>query len=443
MDSASPQSGASAASRVACRDAESVRLVVGHAGDHVLVHALLRAVNQTPSYEDFVTWLDEPTYEPADRLLIKRSDSILAHVQVLHRTAWFGGVKIPAGTVQDLAVLPEYAGAGYEHHLLSSAENAMRENQAVVSLVRTNRPEPFRAAGWIDARGQGYSEIAIGDVLAHLSAQHASSVPRRSRALRIRRWRHVELDAVRGIYASAAAGYWGALCRGEAYWRWLVGRKAHSDLIVAEYGDDSRAEPESAGQMVGYVVTQGAHILELCCLPEYARAAPRLLVRACQDAIEQDHHTISLHTPPSDPLHELVVLAGGEWYAHHRDAGSTLLVKLLDPARWSEAIYPILRRRVKRAGLARPLQLCFDTGDEQYRLLITRRSSRLVADETTPVDVRCDPTTFAALLLGNLNLQTARESAALHVADEEIFHRLSVLFPPAVFWQSQFDVLRF
>src|SRR5687767_2355523 len=92
----------------------AARLVAGNAGDHMLVYALLRAANQTPSYEDFVTWLDEPTYEPSDRLLVKQDERILAHVQLLQRTAWFEGVKLPIGSLQDLAVLPEYADAGYE-----------------------------------------------------------------------------------------------------------------------------------------------------------------------------------------------------------------------------------------------------------------------------------------------------------------------------------------
>ena len=421
--------------------AGSARLVAGNAGDHRPVFSLLRAANQSPSNEDFVTWLDEPTYEPSDRLLMKQGERILAHVQLLHRTAWFDGVKLPVGSVLDLAVLPEYTEAAFERLLLSAAEKSMRESRAVVSIVRADRPEPFRAAGWLDVRGQGYSEVGIGDVLAHLTAQPAPT-QRRLRALHIRRWRHVELEGVRNVYAAAAARCWGALYRAEPYWRWLVGRKAHTDLIVAVEGPDDWQELATTSLIVGYVVTQGSHIVELCCQPEYARAAPRLLVRACQDAIEQDHHTLSLHTPASDPLHELIVLAGGSWCTKPR-AGGTLLLKLLDAARWVEGLYPILRRRAKRAGLARPLQLCFDTGEEQYRLVLTRRSSRLVADEAMPVDVRCDPATFAALLLGNLDIQKARDDQRLHVIDEDVHHRVDVLFPPAVFWQSQFDGLRF
>jgi Acetyltransferase (GNAT) domain len=421
---------------------DSPRLVMGHAGDHALVHALLRAVNQAPSYEDFVTWLDEPTYEPSDRLLVKHGNQIVAHLQLLHRTAWFEDVRLPVGSAQDLAVLPEYSHVGYDHRLVAEAEQHMRGSQAIVSLIRTSHPEPFRAAGWSDVRGGGYSQGSIGDILAHLSVQ-APARQRRTRSLKIRRWRHVEMDATRAVYAASATNQWGAIYRAELYWQWLVGRKAHGDIIVAVEGPDNLDHLEREPAIVGYAVTAGAQVLELCCLPEFARVAPRLLVRACQDAIERDQYTLTLHTAASDPLHELIVTAGGTWCTDDRYTGGTLLVKLLDGPRWIESIYPILRRRAKGAGLPRPLQLCFDTGDEHFRLVLTRRSSRLLPDETSAADVRCDPQTFAGLLIGNLNVARARDECRLDAADDDVLHKLAVLFPPSLFWQSQFDTLRF
>jgi hypothetical protein len=423
-------------------EANAVRLVSGHVCDHALVHALLRAANQSPSYDDFATWLDEPSYEPTDRLLVKHGERIVAHVQLLARTAWFDGVNVQIAGIQDFAVLPEYSRAGYEPSLIAAAEEVMRQSQAVIAFVRTSRPDPFRAAGWIDARGQGHSEIGINDLLAHLAAQPGSA-SRRLRNLRIRRWRHVELEAVRNIYSSAAAHQWGALFRSDAYWQWLIGRNAHSDLIVAVDGDEECSGLETRSRMVGYAVMHGAQVLELFCLPESARMASRLLVRACQDAIEHDHHAIGLYTPVSDALHELIVTAGGTWCANGRAAGTSLLVKLLDPVGWIEAIFPLLRRRAKRSGLARPLQMRFHTDDRQYRMVVTRHHSRLVSDETMHADVHCDKTTFAELLLGNLNIAKARAAGRLTVTNDETIRLVSALFPPSLFWQSQFDSLRF
>ncbi|HEY3392211.1 MAG TPA: GNAT family N-acetyltransferase [Lacipirellulaceae bacterium] len=422
--------------------AREPRLVFAHVSDHAAIHALLRAANQSPSYDDFLTSLDEPSYEPSDRLLLRYGQQIVAHAQLLERMAWFGGVKIAVGSVQDLAILPEYAQAGYEVKLLATAEQQMHESQAIISLTRSDRPEPFRAAGWTDVRGQGHSEVAIGDLLAHLSAQSAIA-SRRWQSPQIRRWRHVELDAVRAVYAESASRGWGAVHRGETYWQWLVGRKAHSDVIVAVEGADQWQDAEKQSRIVGYAVTCGDKILELCCLADFARAAPRLVVRACQEAIEHDHHTLSLYAPASDPLHELVVTAGGSWCADERSAGGTLLVKLLSPPRWVQAIYPILRRRAKRAGLPRPFQICFDCGSKRHQLVVTRRSSRLVEDTSNAADVQCDAATFESLLVGNLSVSKAIESGRLHAATEEMLERVNALFPPALFWQSRFDMLRF
>jgi hypothetical protein len=418
------------------------RLVFAHASDHALVHALLRAANQAPSQDEFLSWLDEPSYKPSDRLLLQLGKQIVAHAHLLERTAWFGGVKVAAGSVQDLAVLSEYAQAGYERKLLAAAVEQMQETNAVVSLVRSDRPERFREAGWTDVRGQGHSEVGIGDLLAHLSAQ-AALTSRRWQSPQIRRWRHVEIDAVRTVYAESASRGWGALHRGEGYWQWLVGSKAHSDLVVAVDGVDQWADAEAGSRIVGYAVTAGDKVLELCCLREFARAAPRLIVRACQDAIERDHHTLSLYAPAADPLHELVVTAGGTWCADERHGGGTLLVKLLSPSRWIEAIYPILRRRAKRAGLQRPFQICFDCGSERWLLVVTRRSSRLEDSASTPADVHCDAETFEALLVGNLNIAKAHSSGRLHARNQEMLERVAALFPATLFWQSQFDVLRF
>jgi ribosomal protein S18 acetylase RimI-like enzyme len=434
---------ASTPSAIGFIHAREPRLDFAHISEHAAIHALLRAANQSPSYEDFLNSLDEPSYEPSDRLLLRYGQQIVAHAQLLQRMAWFGGVKVAVGGVQDLAVLPEFAHAGYEQTLLTAAVQQMHDTKAVASIVRSERPEPFRAAGWADVRGQGHSEVSIADLLAHLSAQ-AAVATRRLQSLQIRRWRHVELDGVRAVYSESTCHGWGAVHRPETYWQWLVGRKAHSDLIVATDGADQWQEVAAAARIVGYAVACGDKILELCCLSDFARAAPRLVVRACQDAIERDQHTLSLYAPASDPLHELIVTAGGSWCADERSSSGALLVKLLSPPRWIEAIYPILRRRAKRAGLARPFQICFDCGSEKYQLVVTRRSSRLVEEGAmTPADVHCDTATFDALLVGNLNVAKAHAAGRLRARNEEMLRRVTALFPPVLFWQSQFDALRF
>lgn len=431
----------SSADSLACHPTTGAEVVAAHAGDHALIHTLLRAAHQQPTLQDFLSWLDEPTYSPSDRLLVRENDQIVAHVQMLRRWAMFEQVRVPCADLQDLAVLPELAPLGYDRWLLEVAEHALLESRAVISVLRTDRREPYLATGWSEARGRGYSRASVGDLLAHLVLPPAAR-KRRRRGLHIRLWRHVELDALQAIYRRAVERLWGAVNRSERYWQWLVGRTAHSELIVAVDGADDWDDFNHAPHIVGYAVTHGPQVIELCCLPGYERAAPRLLERACQDAIERDYHSLSLHTSATDPLHELMVTSGGNWCTDERGAGGTLLVKLLDPIRWIEALDPLLRRRTKAAGIPRPCEITFAVADARYRLQLTRRSSRLIAEDSTSFDVQCAPQTFSDLLVGNLHVGRAVEDGRLSVHGETIMRALAALFPASIFWQSHFDTLR-
>ena len=119
------------------------------------------------------------------------------------------------------------------------------------------------------------------------------------------------------------------------------------------------------------------------------------------------------------------------------------MLKLLDAAKWIESVYPVLLRRAKAAGVKRPCHVVCSAGQRKYRLDLTRRSGRLERDEMAPADVRCTPETLAGLLLGNLELDAARNAGQLEFSNDATARRLAALFPPETFWQSPFDLLRF
>lgn len=435
------------------------RIVVGNVGDHVLVVELLRAAGHAHSAEDFASWLDEPSYEPADRLVVRREGRIAGHVQVLFRTAWFGGVKLPVAGLIDLAVLPELQLAGWESRLLAAAEQLMRDEGAIVSVVRTDRPDALAHAGWAAARSQGFTQANTRDILSHLTTQAAIRRPGKA-PFHVRLWRHFELEALMPVYRAAAHGRWGALARSEPYWHWLMTRKAHDRVIVAIEGPDpahdleeSDAPREESGpipdkahsmpRIVAYAVVQGSGVIELCCRPEYEVALPHVLARACQDAIEQDHHTITLHTAVDDPMHEVLVTAGGTWSSNAKTANGSLMAKLLDPVRWIEQMYPLLHCRAKKSGVQRPCEFGMAVDDCRYRFRLTRRSSRLEPCSTAAEDVRCDELTLGSLLVGNASAACLLESGRLIVHQEDVARHLTALFPGQLFWQSPLDVLRF
>jgi len=421
---------------------EAIRPVTGTAGDHKLVYGLLRAANRAPSYESFLAWLDEPSYEPLNRLLVKRGSNLVAHCQVFDRIAWFHGAKIPVGGIEDPVALPEYCGAGYERLLLSTAQQTLRNRRAVIAFTRTDRPKAFCDAGWSEAIGQRHTEATVNDVLARLSQTPAATLPvRPTRPLRIRLWRQVELEPLRRLYRRAMPAAWGAIDRSEAYWRWFVNRRAHDELIVAIYGRDDWTALDAPAHIVGYAMTRGSQVVELSTLPAFGRAAEPLLARACQDAIERDHRTVSLHLPPDDPLHDVLLAAGGGWSTRNRN-GETLMLRLLDPVRWIEGLQRVLVDRATAAGLALPLDVVFYTGRRRYRLELTDRGGRLVRERTSLVDVSCSPEMLGALFMGNVAVAAAEQSGRVVFRSADAALRTASLFPPIPFWQSSLDSQR-
>src|SRR5690348_353857 len=76
---------------VAALPIDAVQCGPAGAGDHAAIHQLLTAVFQGPSKDDFSASLEDPFYEPCDRLVVKRGSQVLAHLHLAARTMQFGG----------------------------------------------------------------------------------------------------------------------------------------------------------------------------------------------------------------------------------------------------------------------------------------------------------------------------------------------------------------
>jgi predicted acetyltransferase len=167
------------------------------------------------------------------------------------------------------------------------------------------------------------------------------------------------------------------------------------------------------------------------------------LARACREAMDRDHHSISLYTPAADPLHELLVTAGGAWIDDRVSTGPRWMLRLLAPEKWVERCYPLWRRRARMAGVARPFELGMIVGDAAYRFALTRRSSRLEPLAASAADqIECDRPTFESLLAGNLAVNAAVACGKLRVSRAELAASLTALFPPRLFWQSPLELMR-
>jgi hypothetical protein len=428
---------------------DGARIVAGNAGDHALVLQLLVETRHAPLGEDFQSRLDEPTYRPSDRLLVRRDRSLVAHVHVTSHVGWFERQRVPLVKFEDFAALPEFGHAGYDSDLLESAESIAASEGAVLAVAHTEAPEQFLRRGWSLLRGQGRTRANARSVLAHLDAQEASRKKRKKPPLEIRTWRHIELDAIREVYDATAADLWGPLIRSEDAWQWLIGRKAQDQILIAV--DIRDASPEDSardllnagGRVVGYAVVRGSLIIEILTLPGFEGAGTQMLARACQDAMDRDQQSISLNSPASDPLHELLVMAGGAWIGDAAAGNPRWLVKLLSPEKWVDRFYPAWHERARVAGVARPFEVGIRSDGENYLFTLTRRSSRFERTESLPQSwIECSRATMESLLVGNLSVPAAVTHDRIRLSRPELAAELAGVFAPRLFWQSALESMR-
>ena len=437
---------------------DNTSILAGNAGDNPLVLQLLIQANQCDLAEDFQSRLDEPLYQPSDRLLVRRDDQLIGQVQVSKLIAWFHGQRFPIARLQDFVTLPEYRANNIDAPLLEVAESVAVNEGAILGVVRTDRPEWFEHHGWSCCRGQGHTRANTRAILSHLDAQQTRR-SRRAAKIEIRTWRHFELDCISRVYQQMSTNMWGSLQRSLENWQWLVGRKAHDQILIAiehnsetsdedpavstpDQGDQARTTDLADLPIVGYAVVRDSCIVEMLTLPGHASVRAQLLSQACRDAIDRDHHFVSLHTPAADPMHELLVTAGGSWIADSAASGGRWMLKLLAPDRWIERLYPVLHERARDAGIRRPLEIELAVGDQSQRFTLTRRSSRLEAIPSSPVAVQCNWHGLQDLLTSNLTFPEAIAQGRLRTPHLSILRTLAALFPPKLFWQSPFPLLR-
>jgi predicted acetyltransferase len=406
----------------------------GRAGDHPEIYQFLLAVFQGPSREEYHAEQDEPTYDPAQRLLVKREGRIASHCRLSNRTMCFGDARFSVAQLSWLGTLPEFRSRGYATRLLYRAEQHMRDSGAMLGLLRTRIPQFFRAAGWAVCGRHSYSVAKARDILARLAADSAPRLP-----LSIRLWRHVELPSLMRIYAQNTSKSYGPLERSEAYWRWLISRKAFDHIIVAIHGRDRMELVDTNAPIVGYAVVRQGRVVELLASPNYPTTAMQLLARACGDSIERNRQTIAVEAPPGDPLHQLIVEAGGQSNASESDGGEVLMVKVLDPARLVKAIEPDLVERSRAANLPAATELGLLVDGVKDALVVTRRTARLTHGRLGRSYVIAKRNEFTRLLLGHNDAAESAQQERLVPSTQIALETARALFPRLPLWRPTWD----
>lgn len=434
------------------QSAAGLDVVPASAADHAEIHRFLEAVFPQYAQREFSASLDDPFYEPQDRLLIKDGGRVVAHVHLTRRVMELAGVRLPVSSVAGLATLPEYRGRGLARQLLRAAERCMLRDRSLVGMLRTSIPHFFRNEGWAVCGRHSLARAGARELWARLAAGEGQLL---QPGLRIRPWRQMELAGLQRVYESNAATAAGPLVRTEAYWRWLVSQQAYDRIFVAageaEFGDPHdpwqpaayRGEGRRGGGPIhGYCILKQQQIVELMALPGRTRVAQALLAHACSEILEQDFDWVELHTSPDDPLLEHFRSVGGGVSLHEVSQGEVFMMKLLNPPALLRALAPSFTARACGAHIPRPVELGFVIDGRKLRLLLTRRGVRVGLNKTGRNYVTVGHADFTRLLLGHLSLaetvQAGRATCSTRLAQQVG----SALFPRLPLWRPPLDELR-
>ncbi len=418
------------------------QVVPARAGDHPSIYQWLLAVFHGPSREEFHAEHDDPTYDPANRLLIKRGSRIVSHAQILKRTMNFGPLRLSVSQLNWLGTLPEFRGQGAATRLLAAVDERMSRDGAVLGLLRTRSPRFFHRAGWAVCGRHCLSRGGAHDILARYWAEPEL----RRQPLNIRLWRHFELAALMRIYAQNTSESFGPFARDEAYWRWLISRGAFDHIIIALAGPDRLDINETVAPIVGFAVVRHNRIVELLRNDAYPTAGVQILARACSDAIERRDSEIVLEAPANDPLHGFIQSAGGTLRHHESVDGDMFMVKVLDPMRLLERLSPLVEARFRSAverskALEKGCEVGLIAGDERFTIGCGRSGVSIARGRVGRSYLTCTTAELTRLLLGHCSAREAAEQGRLTASTQSAFEIADALFPRLPIWRPMWDDL--
>lgn len=454
----------------------SPALMPARAGDHLPIHRLLLAAFHGPTPAEFQAQLDEPGYDPADRLVVKLGERVAAHVRLRRRTLVAAGVQIPAAQLLDLATSAEYRGLGFASSLVAAAERRAREDGVLLGLTRTRAPALFARRGWSVCGRHVFSRGGARQILAQLQAtsgglngRHAAGAddesdaqtecayhllrPDARPAISLRPLRRIELPAVMRLYERTLARRHGSPVRSEAYWEWLLGRGACDRIYVAAEGPESADLNVQLAAIRGAVFSREGRIVELLADEGRCDVAEHLLARVCGDASEQDQWQVRLDAPPGDPLHELVRAAGGQVHEVEECGGEVFMAKALHPRRLLALLGQAFADRLDAAAVERPMQLGLEiqggakTGVThavevaRMRLVFTSRGMKLAAGPLGRHYLTLRLRDLTPLVLGHFDVADLIAAGRLAPSTKAAAEHGRILFPRLAWWRPPLDDL--
>lgn len=363
----------------------------GDAGDHPGVQRFLQSVISGLTQEAFAASLEEPLYEPSDRIVARLGPRVVGHALVSRRDAYINSALVPVARLSQITILPELRGQGLGAKLLHAAETRIQEDQVPLALLATARPAFFeREHGWLPVANIRRTQLTSRNLVGILEASAGALSGR----WRVRPWRQMEYGALEDVYRNSTQGIFAGYERTEAFWRWVVGSCSPARLLVAHDRNQS-----GDCELAGYVILRGESILEVTARNDRPDVLHALLHRACDEAIERSLHRLEFEAAEEHPAHRML------GYQPDNENGNgisiTLLAKMFDQRGLLEALAPALDARAKAAEIDRPCELGFRMMNEApCRLLFQPRSVKLANNGVGRSYLRCSPEAMLRTVLG-------------------------------------------
>jgi predicted N-acetyltransferase YhbS len=439
----------------------ALRLAHAKTGDHPAIHRMLVSVFHGPSPGEFHAQLDEPGYEPADRLVVRDGDQIAAHVRLARQTIQLDSLGLPAARFMDLATAPEYRGRGLATALIAAGERAARERGVLIGLTRTRAAALFARQGWSICGRHLFSTAAPRQVLAELAAASSGDANEvaaatalfrpRPEPIVVRPLRRVELPAVVRLYNENLAGRAGWPRRCEDYWDWLLARGACDRIFVAATGPEPADLAKLLETIVGYAFVRQGRIVEVVGDPRRPEVVRQLAARVCADASEQGDWLVRCDAPPDHPLHALLRGAGGRLVSQQQLDGEVFMAKLLDPLTVLRQTAGVLHARAKSAGLGQNLRLGLELRSgqgrgtsglvERYRLRFSRRDARIETGAPCRHALVLRYGDLAPLLVSDCSAEEMLATGRMRATSAAARRAAKALFPAACWWRPPLDDL--
>jgi predicted N-acetyltransferase YhbS len=440
------------------------RLLPARAGDHLPIHRLLLEAFHGPSASEFHAQLDEPGYDPADRLLVKVGDTVAAHVRTIRRQIRIGSVVFPVVRLMDLATAREHRNRGLATELVLAAEQQSRERGDLLALTRTCAPQLFTRQGWAVAGRHVFSTAGSRQVLAQLQATSEGVIRNRELAapytplqstkpaILVRPLRRIELNEVMRLYQTSLAP-WGTPLRSPEYWEWLLNRGSCDRIYVAIEGHNAEAMSHEPKRLCGAMFVREARVVELLVESGRTDVAEHLIARVCSDASELDFWQVRLDAPTGDPMHGLFAAAGGRLHEAEEVGGEVFMAKLLAPVVALETLGEQFVTRLREAEMQSSAEL----GLELTRGVPTRpgqvvESARLLlrfSEQGVSVERGATGRSYlslrrrdlAPLLLGHRPLEKWIEMGQIRASSKTAKQLGAALFPQLPWWRPPLDDL--